>query len=394
MSTNTSTSDGSAQGQTTTTEATLLDESIYNQSSGTTGAHSGTTEIDSVGKFNGADLETLFISPEAIIEQTHQPWKDAREEISDATGVPQWNASINVDTLDLFIRHIQGSIRETRLFVTEEGLYTRVTNPANIQMFEVWIGKEDFEDYHVEAEGVLGIDWSNNVKTMINQVDSGDTVDIGTLIDLKGSVAPDLEFEFGPEFQAPNGVDLSTLEMNASKISSKLDHSNRAKFEIDDGFVMRTKTIDPDSIRAIPEIPEMDHTSRITLPGTDIKEFLSRADNIARYFGFESSPEQGVTFSAEGDTASVEKEFKSVEDLIEYVDGGKNGGLELSTFAQKTDESRYSIEFVKDVLGGIRKTQLRESYRIDFGDEQPLKMKRALGDESFIQVIVAPRISK
>ena len=392
MSTNTSTSDGSVQAETTAVETTLLDESMYNSSSGVPSSLNSDSESEAA--FNGVNLETLSLSPETVIEQTRQPWKDAHENISDATVIPKWNVSINVDTLDLFIRHMKNSIRETRLLVTKDGLYTCVSNPANVQMFEVWIGKEDFENYQVESEGVLGINWTKNVQTMINQIDAGEVVDIGTFIETNGSPAPDLEFEFGPEFQIPSGIDLSALELTANKISGKLSHSNRAKFEIDDGFVMRTKTIHPDSLRSAPDIPEMDLTSRITLPGLDLKEFLSRADNIAKYFTVESNPEGGVVFSSEGSTASVKKEFGSVEDLVEYVDGGRNEDLELSTFAQKTDQSQYSIDYVKDVLGGIRKTQLRESYRIDFGADQPLTMKRALGDESFIRVMVAPRISK
>lgn len=391
MSTNTSANGGSAQAQTSTTEATLLDESIYSESDGVVGGRS--SDADSVQPFNGVELDTLFLSPEVIVERTHKPWRKAREEITNASGVPKWSASINVDVLDLFIRHIKGSISESQLFVTEDGLYIRVTNPANVQLFEVWIDKEDFEEYDVDSEGLLGIGWTKNVQTMINQVDSGEVVDVGTFIELKGSAAPDLVFKFGPEFQIPKGVDLSTLSLSADKISSKLDPSDRTKFEIDDGFVMRAKTIDPDSVRAVPDIPESNSTSRITLPGVDLKEFLSRADTIASYFSIESTPNAGVTFDADGDTASVEKTFEGIEDLIEYDESKPNGDLELSTFAQQSDRSKYSIEFVKDVLGGIRKTQLRESYRIDFGNEELLKMTRSLGSESFIQIMVAPRIS-
>ena len=377
---------------TSTAKTTLLDDSLHNQAPTEVDTESD-QGVESENKFEDANLETLFLSPQAVIEKTRQPWKNAREEITEVSGIPRWTGSINVDTLDLFIRHIQKSVTETKLLVTKEGLYTRVTNPANVQLFEVWIDKSDFESYDVESEGVLGIGWTKNVKTMINQVSSGEVIDIKTHIETEGSPAPDLSFEFEDEFQIPEGVDLSTLEMSASKISGKLDGSNRAKFEIDDGFVMRTSTISPTSLRSIPDLPEMDHTSRITLPGLDLKEFLSRADTIGRFFSLLSDPEGSVVFNSEGDTASVTKEFEGVEDLMEYVEGARNDNLELSTYAQKVDESTYSIEFAKDTLSGIRKTQLRESYRIDFGDEQPMAMERSLGNESFIKTIIAPRIS-
>jgi len=392
MSAESSTGDGGAAQSDTTTETSLLDTEIFERDTEGGLPDDHQTPFDVAA---GVDVSTLEISAETVIETVQRPWEAAHSRIKEEESIPSWTGSVNVDLLDLVIRHISNSIRESKLLIAEDGFYVSVTDPANVQMFELWLDKGDFDNYNVDFEGIIGLKWSSDLKTMIQQVKSGTVVDMAIKLDEPGTTSEHLHFDFGDEFQIPDGVNMSTLDLSVRNIKQKIATSGRLKITVDDGFVMRTKTIDPDSMRDVPDLPSVKHQSQLSFPGVDLKNYLNRADDFGDYIDIRApaDEEDVVVFNTEGDITEVSKTYESVEDLVEYSGKKSAKDLEFSVSTNPGDESKFSIDHVAKFVNGNRKTDLRAPYHIGFGREVPIKVRRELGDESFISCMVAPRVT-
>jgi len=244
------------------------------------------------------------------------------------------------------------------------------------------LDRSDFIDYSLAEQGTLGINLDRLKKT-IGQMDRSDTVTI--TIDATVSVDNNINHEFDDEFSL-SGADLSTLDMPIEEIGT---YSERPPLVLDDGFRSEVQTIDPKSIRSVPDIPDLDLTSEVTLPGLDMKELLKRADNYSDHISVSAPREGTVKFMTEGDSDTLSKEYTDKSDLITT---GKRIRRAFEVNTTEGDESLFSREYFENVFTALRKSKLKNPYTIRFGHEFPSKITTEIASSSKMMSMVAPRI--
>jgi hypothetical protein len=266
---------------------------------------------------------------------------------------PVVDTRLNIDHISVMQSHVSNVVGESRVAFTENGVFTRAVDPANVATVTAWLDSDDFITYDVEKPGVIAVGWEKNVGTIINQPASGDRVDF--------------------------------------RVGQRRDGSDLPKFEVDDGITMRGKTFSPDSLREqpdpLPRDDEMQSVLRTT--GTDLRKILNRLNTFTDHVTFRSDPDSGgVMIEGEGASTTVEKVY---DDSDAVVEADKVNSLNFTSDAVAGDESAYSVDYVRDFITGARKSALRDEFTVRFGDDTPVRIQRDLADNSMIRTTVAYR---
>jgi hypothetical protein len=310
--------------------------------------HDDKTTVEPGDGDTGTDIQ-----PESIDAGT--PWEPYVGIVEDMPATPQVESRVNIDHLSVIQSHVASCIAESRLAFSEDGLFIRVKDPANVAAFTAWLDQEDFIVYHVDEPGVIGLSWGNVGGKIIDQPAKGERVDL-----------------------------------TVGKTGD--DPRPKPKFTVDDGILMRGDTIAPDALRDQPDPPtqhELDMESALTVTGTELRTLLNRISNFSDVVTFQADPESGgVMIRGDGDTSSVEKTYTDSGDV---ADTDKVQGFSFQSDATIGDTSKYSLEYLRDFVTGPRKSELRAEFTARFGDQTPLRLTRELADNSMIRVSIAPR---
>lgn len=340
------------------TQADLFSDDIYQHDT------ENNTPEDIVRDFelaNPSNLTVLDIPPAEIIEKTTYEWERLREQSKQGAFTytqakelsPDENiceATISTDLLETVTHHLDAAVDEFKLVIREEGLYVFVVDPPNVGIVEVWIDKSDLTNYTVNKENTIGM-----------------SVDIFENV-LKHTKTDALRFN---------------VEQNR-------------KLTIEDGFTTEQGLIDPDSIRTTPSFPfNLSYTTQATLPGVDLKKIATRIDDQAGTLGIATRESDELVFGIPGDarTETLETEIKtysSYKNLVEYRDRSIS---QYNFNINVTDEtvSYYDLSRIKDVFSR-RKSDLRTDYTLHLGDNLPIKINHEISNQSFVNMIIAPRV--
>jgi proliferating cell nuclear antigen len=242
------------------------------------------------------------------------------------------SATIEASVLADALGAVSTLVDECKLRFGPEGLETRAVDPANVGMVEIELDPEAFETYTTEGE-LVGIN-------------------LDRLTDVVGMADSD---------------ELVTLD---------LDPDSRKLTVSAGGLEFTLATIDPDSIREEPDIPDLDLPATYVLEAGDLSRGWTAADMVGDHVEVTAVAEDQLRVTADGDTDSVEV-------LL-------NGGDLLDGRTDETDvSSLFSLDYLSDMDAAIPSgTEL--SVRI--GDEFPTKMQWSDGDLSVVYML-APRIA-
>jgi proliferating cell nuclear antigen len=242
------------------------------------------------------------------------------------------DATIEADVLADALGAVSTLVDEAKLRFGPDGLTTRAVDPANVGMVEIELDPEAFDSYQTEGE-LVG-------------------VNLDRLTDVVGMADSD---------------ELVTLD---------LDPDSRKLTVSAGGLEFTLATIDPDSIREEPDIPDLDLPATYVLEAGDLSRGWRAADMVGDHVEVTAVAEDQLRVTANGDTDSVEV-------LL-------NGGDLLDGRTDETDvSSLFSLDYLSDMDSAIPSgTEL--SVRI--GDEFPTKMQWSDGDLSVVYML-APRIA-
>ncbi|MDS0243134.1 MULTISPECIES: hypothetical protein [unclassified Haloferax] len=337
-----------------------------------------------------ANLYTLFMDIDELREAMKTPVEEAIDLIETTDGrPPAFEGRVCQDLLDLVHRHLYGVINESRIAIHDDGWLIRVVDSANVMMYHIWIDAGDFEHYTCKRPGVIGVSWKDGVSDALADFRKGTTIDVAVRNELPGSPANPPEVEWTDGFQLLD-VSLKTLERSVEKTIEALERRDTT-LVFDDGIEASVGLIEPGHVRTTPDLPEIDQTSRVELPGVDLNEICKRADRNAAHLSVEAD-EANLTFTADGGRTTVSKTYAGVEDLFEYDPDDTNDRLQFEADTNDGDHSIYSGDYFANFWKKVRKTSLRETYTMRFGDELPVTVQRDLGESGTIQVMLAPRI--
>lgn len=299
------------------------------------------------------DSETGSIDIESTHIDSGTAWEPYIGILGKLPTSPVVDARINIDHLSVIQSHVSSVVGESRMAFTDDGVFIRAVDPANVATVTAWLDRDDFITYDVEQPGVIAVGWEKNVGTIINQPASGDRVDF--------------------------------------RVGQRRDESDNPQFEVDDGITMRGKTFSPDSLRDQPDPLSQDDEIQSVLrtTGTDLRKILNRLNTFTDHVTLRDAPESDdVMVEGEGSTTTVEKVY---DDSDAVVEADKVSSLNFTSDAVAGDGSVYSLDYVRDFVTAPRKSALRDEFTVRFGDDTPVRIQRDLADSSMIRTTVAYR---
>lgn len=243
------------------------------------------------------------------------------------------NVTTPAETLESFLSYLDPLVDESKLHFDAGELHARAVDPANVAMADITLSAAAFENYEA-ADVTLGVNL-DRLEDYISMADSDEIV---------------------------------TLE---------LDEQTR-KLHIEYGtFESTMALIDPETIRAEPDLPDLDLPAEVVLEGRALDRGVSAADMVADHlrFGVDAGAEE-FTVTAEGDTDDVSLTLGR-SDLIDLTPGDA--------------ASLYSVDYIKDQTSPI---DADTEVRMELGEEFPMKMHLEYADGAgALTYMTAPRIS-
>jgi len=241
--------------------------------------------------------------------------------------------STQTDTLASFVDAAHALVDEAKIHATAGGLTITAVGAANVAMVDESLTADAFESFAVEAETTLGVNLSR-------------------LADILGMA---------------DGDDVWHIHEQDRKIVMQSG-----------GLEYTMATIDPDSIRQEPDIPDLEIPATAHIEWGRVDRALRAADMVSDHVSL-ASPEgsDGLVVTAEGDTDDVREEIPA--DAL-GADSEVPTGTEV--------RSLFSLDYLKDMKGPIPGG---ETVELRLGHEMPLKMH--WGDGSMrVTNMLAPRI--
>jgi proliferating cell nuclear antigen len=277
-------------------------------------------------------------------EEAETPAEDVPEEEAEAapdltTEAGGFSCIAEVSVLKDYFETFSTIVDEMKLNIDRDGFVGRVVDPANVAMVEDELDESAFEHYS-STGGVIGV----NVNRFDDILSLGDT---GDLVELE------------------------------------LDQETR-KLEVQIGGLEYTLAlIDPDSIRAEPDIPDLDLPAEVVVEAPDIDRAITAADMVTDHIRFRvgtnDDGEDAFFLEGSGDTDDVDLTLTR-EDLIDLQAGEA--------------DSLFSLDYFKDFNKAI---PTDAEVRIEVGTEFPVKLHYdhiEVDDElrSSVTMMLAPRI--
>jgi proliferating cell nuclear antigen len=334
-----------AENTSDTDQASLFDTDTYQQSS------SDALPEDITREFNipTNNAIPLIDIPTAEIKEKIKPdWEKAKEITNGNTTTPEWVGKIEADFLDLIPRYLSPSIEEFRIGITELGWIISVVDRGNVAMFRLWMGKEDFKEYNVETEGVVGVDME----------------------DLKESLQ-----------------DINTDSIVKAKFTDE------RKMVIDDGTEISYPLINPDSIRRTPDLPDHKTEQKITLPTEEFYKIISRMDPMAEYIDFKSvANDNSIVIKTEADKIKMKKEYESSADLT-TINHRRKAERMFSKQVTRSKESTFTNSWFGELFKGMRTHNKQDTISITFGEEMPINIEKNISANSNFKMMLAPRVN-
>lgn len=260
---------------------------------------------------------------------------------SDFTGVDgdvdspprEFDAIVEASTLKDAIDSVGVLVDECKIRTSQSGIQIRAVDPANVGMVDLTLAAPAFESLNTE-EGVLGISW-DRFESVVGLANNGDLVHL------------DYDYE--------------TRKLNV---------------EIN-GLSYTLALIDPDSIRAEPDIPNLDLPAEVTVEGSHISRGVKAADMVSDHIRLSADDaERTFRFSAEGDTDDVDLVLDS-DDIVAFG-------------AVAPADSLFSLDYMKDMNKAIPKTA---EVTMEVGEEFPIKLHFGFSDGyGKTTYMLAPRI--
>ena len=234
--------------------------------------------------------------------------------------------------LESFTDPISQLVEECKVNLNEDGLHVRAVDPANVGMVESNAHAGGFESYEADG-GLIGLN-VDRFEDVIGMANSGDLVHL-------------------------------ELDEETRKLTIQIE-----------GMEFTLALIDPDSIRAEPDIPDLDLTSEIVLEGRQIDRGIKAADMVSDHITLAvDEKEELFEIEAEGDTDDVHIGLER-DDLIDLQVGPAR--------------SLFSLDYLKDMSKAI---DAGDEVTIELGEEFPVKLAFATEEGNVdVQYMLSPRI--
>lgn len=258
----------------------------------------------------------------------------------DAPGSTVAEITTDGDTFKPFINAIAGVADEARIHVTEDGLSASIVDPANVYMADVHLDAGALDTYDFESEAVLGVN-TNDVQSLVRRA-------------------------------RKNSDDELTLSLREREVTATVSRGYENHDVVSQGTM---DTFDPDTIRAEPEIPEMEWNAHVDVDTAPLKDALSYAVGVSDHVAFDLKPvNQHVSALYLGGRTDTREETAAIS------------GLDTDASAR----SIYSTDYVTDILESVADVD-PDTVGLRLGDEYPVQLEMSAGGLG-VKYFLAPRV--
>jgi proliferating cell nuclear antigen len=297
-----------------------------------------TVEDDTVAKQNEAAEDVEREAEKEEVDEKGEKAEAEEAEIEEAESLPtghvgRFEAAIEVGHLQEVIDAAHAIVDECRIHLDTDELVIRAVDPANVAMIDENVSADAFEAYDTDC-GEIGI----NLERLDEVVGIADNND-----DL-------VQFDLDPKTRK------LAVQVNAVEYTLAL--------------------IDPQSIRAEPDIPDLDLPAAVSMDEAEFKRAIRAADMVSDHIALQvDEREECFIANAEGDTDDVDLELSG--DDLEDADWGSAYSL-------------FSLEYLKDLRKPIPTDTV---VRMQLGEEFPIKLTFEVANGAVdVEFMVAPRI--
>lgn len=246
----------------------------------------------------------------------------------------QFQAAITGGALKTALKTVSTLVDETRIHIDGSGLQMRAVDPANVGMTDLTVDAAAFESYAATA-GLLGVDLER-LEDIVKMANADDLVQVA-------------------------------LDQESGKLVIHIDELE---------FTMAC--LDPDTIRAEPDIPDLDLPGEVIVEGDDIDRAVKAADMVSDHIKLGVDPDvEQFYVTARGDTDEVRLELEQ-EELVDLIPGAAG--------------SLFSLDYLKDMNKAI---PTNAEVTLELGEEFPLLLAYEFADgDGHVTQMLAPRIEE
>jgi proliferating cell nuclear antigen len=242
-------------------------------------------------------------------------------------------ATIQADVLSSALAPVSALVDECKLRTSEGGLGITAVDPANVGMVDVDLDASAAASWSAD-DHVLGI----NLERLLEVISLADSDEMLHL----------------------------SLDAETRKLSVEAG-----------GLEVTIAMIDPDTIRAEPDIPDLELPGTYVLEGRELSRAVTAADLVSDHIEITGVDEETLMFAADGDTDDVRLTLS--EELL----SARHDSGELV-------ESLFSLSYLESMS---KPMAADTEVSLLVGDEFPVKMRYSLADGSIdVTNMLAPRI--
>jgi hypothetical protein len=290
----------------------------------------------------------LLDRPTSKIKELLKPDRIKAATVFETKDSPIWRGCIDTQLFNTVIKTLLPTIKKGKIGITENGWLLRLVDHKNVILYHIWIDSSDFESYDLTAEGIIAVDFTE-IKSTLKHIKQSN---------LKLGVTDD------------------DLQLTTDTTTT-------------------LKSLDPDSIRRVSNIPNIDTTESITLTGVELKDIISRFNAFDGNTQIRTNNRKSsFTFASrnEGEDVEMVKSYQAPRDIQTTSHRTANKIFDMNI--NNNTDTRYNTQLLNDFISTIPKSTLNSAYTLHTGDELPLKIETSLADQSKIETILAPKIKK
>jgi len=232
------------------------------------------------------------------------------------------------EVLTEWLKPVSAIVDECRLRFSASQATVSAVDPANVAMVKTDVDAAAFESYETDGGQTIGV-------------------------------------------RLPKLFDVLSLTDGETPVHIALDESGGRATVTAAGLEYSFGTLDPDSIRREPDIPDMDWPVELVLEHAELADAITAADFCAEHLRIRGDADLGYQAAASGD----------VDELTYSLNPASvaRGG---------TADSLFSLDYLHDIIG-----PLPEEVRVQLGEEVPLDLRYSLLDgDCDVRALLAPRI--
>lgn len=244
---------------------------------------------------------------------------------------------IEASTLDAWIEKVDAVVDETKVHLTQGGVWSQAVDAANVGMVRAELSPSDFESFDVGQEGVIGIN-TGRIASIVGSADADQLLHLTYRAETRHLI----------------------IEYGSHKFTVAL--------------------INPESIRQEPDLPDLDLPFTVEVDAGEFADSITFVNEVSDHLQLSyDGDDRALVVYGEGDTDDYE--------------GTLEAGDEATFHDEPTREtvSLFSMDYMKPMTG-VFDTDQEVLLRI--GQELPVIMEASTGDETDgdVTYMLAPRI--